>query len=197
VEAFAGVTFWRTPELHWRHDIDWRSPGGEDRGTVEWNARGFRERGETRVEGRIVQYEEQWEQVVAGHDCFVARAEDHTAALVAVGRYAIALADWRPENDDFAIRIMRATKEGWHNTWRRGGTSSSLPSPNEFTGRIPDDEPIVVDGRRWHVVESMSDANQPLHVRQRLRDLSSPLHDHQPRTLRSRQSHGPPDRPTT
>lgn len=130
VEAFAGPATWTDPVFTWTHELDWLGTFAEDAGQLERvPATGpvpgtLVERGSAEVEGRTVDYVEEWVIIsppdppllVAGR---VDDAAGERACLVRVGAHALVMVDARPVGGGFGVRREEQVAGVWTMVFER------------------------------------------------------------------------------
>lgn len=124
VEAFAGPATWLDPVLCWAHELDWLGTFPQDVGHLERIAAvgtapaGLIERGSTDVDGRAVDYVEEWACISPPDPLFLVagRVDDgdgERACLVQVGHHAIVMVDARGVGGGFGVRREERVAGVW------------------------------------------------------------------------------------
>lgn len=98
-----------------------------------------------------VPYTEVWRRLAGSHEpaLSLVRADGH-GVLVQVGDHAVTIADDRARGGDYRACYRSRTSGGWAVALSIGARPDSLPAPPDVSDQC---EAMVLDGRRWHVLE--------------------------------------------
>ena len=154
--SFAGTISWDEPQLSWNHKLDlYNDPGNDDdtddTADVSWHGADMVCCGHFERADRTVPYVEVWRRLSGsgGARLSLVRADGH-GVLVQVGDHAITIVDDRHRGGSYRACYRSRSHEGWAVSLSIGAGTDSLPSPPEWSALS---DAMVLEGRRWHVVE--------------------------------------------
>lgn len=155
--SFAGTLEWRDPHLSWHHKLDlYGDPDSDDGGDtaeVSWHGGELVCQGHFPRESRTVPYTEVWRRLSGstGTCLSLVRADGH-GVLAQVGDHAITIVDDRRRGGPYRACYRSRSDTGWAVSLSLGDGSESLPPP-PHEAAVSD--AMVLDGRRWHVLEQV------------------------------------------
>jgi hypothetical protein len=168
--SFAGAARWDEPYLSWNHRLDLHHEAGTDDGATDVAATGWQDgclvmAGSFDRGGRRVPYVEMWERLPGSDGAVIALVRsDGLGVMVQCGDHAVTVVDERPNGGWYRACYRRGASRGWPVALALGAGSSALPAPpgDQHGGAGRPDWPygraLILDGRRWHVVERRTPA---------------------------------------
>ncbi|HET6953542.1 MAG TPA: hypothetical protein VFI47_24400 [Acidimicrobiales bacterium] len=135
--SFAGITTWRDPHLHWRHDVDLdvdpisaggAAPAGGDVGRVWWDGADLVETGTFGTGDRGTPYVEVWRRLPgSGGPTDDWASPDGTRRFVQAGDHAITVADGRAAGGRYRACYRRRRAGAWTVELALGDGAADLP----------------------------------------------------------------------
>lgn len=162
--SFAGTLSWSEPRLTWSHKLDLYGTGdGDGDGQVDtaevsWHGADLVCAGQFPRETRTVPYAEVWHRLAgpAGRTLSLIRADGH-GVLVQVGDHAVTIVDDRARGGEYRACYRTRGADGWAVALGIGEAAERVPGPPRGAELS---DAMVLDGRRWHVLEHAESAEE-------------------------------------
>jgi hypothetical protein len=153
--SFAGTVSWEEPRLRWHHKLDLyagaEDDDSDDDAEVSWHGADLVCEGTFDRVDRTVPYVEVWRRLSgsSGSRLALVRADGH-GVLAQVGDHAVTIVDDRPRGGTYRACYRSRSHAGWMVALSIGAGTERLPAPPDWSALS---DAMVLDGRRWHVVE--------------------------------------------